>query len=320
MNDKPVPVFRLDSFNLVSFVFRHWKLFLITAIVASVVSVIVSLTLTPLYRSTVTLYPASVLTTGTPQLFSEESVAIGFGDEEATEKILQILMSDSIRDYISKKYDLANHYGIDMDSKYPYSQLSARMNKNIVFRKTRFMSVEIDVLDSDPEIASHIANDIAALIDTSFNSMIKEAGKKYLDVIESQYIIQQGIVKAYEDSLSSGGLWREAVSGYNPVSARNSGVPLRSPGLRPFTPEYIRLSTGHDNSIEELSVLRKKLAEARMDANEDLPYTMVVNHARVAERKAFPDRSTIVILSVLSTLLFVFLVAMLVEGIKREDE
>ena len=39
-----------------------------------------------------------------------------FGDETATEKVLQILKSDIIKNFIVAKYDLMNHYGISKGS------------------------------------------------------------------------------------------------------------------------------------------------------------------------------------------------------------
>lgn len=316
MKNKPLPEFRLDSFNLVTFIFRYWKLFGVTAVVAGVISVAVSLTITPMYLSTVTLYPSSNITAGAPGLFDGESTAIGFGDEEATEKVLQILGSDRITDFIIDRYNLMDHYGIEPDARYRYSQLAAKMDKYITYRKTRYMSVEINVLDTDPEIAAGMANDIAALIDTTFNEMLQEAGRKYLSVIESQYQKQESLVKAFEDSLLKSGIWKQAETGYDPASVRRSGVRSDLRNISPYSPEYLRLSASHELAIEDLGLLREKYTEAKMSAMEQLPYTLVINRARIAEKKAFPDRSSIVIISTLSAILFVMVVMIVLDGIK----
>lgn len=315
MKESRHPGFRLDSFNLINFIFSYWKLFLITGMAAAVISIAVSLTITPMYLSTVTLYPSSNITAGAPGLFDGESTAIGFGDEEATEKVLQILMSDRISDYITDKYNLMEHWGIEPDSRYRYSQLAAKMNKQISFRKTRYMSVEVNVLDIDPELAASMANDIAAMIDSTFNGMLQTAGRKYLSVIESQYNLQAKLVMAYEDSLLQGNLWRQVENGYNPSLARRES--LRVPaGASPYSPDYLRFSISHEMALEELGMLRKKYTEATMAATEQLPYTLVINSARVAERKAFPDRSAIVIISTLSALLFMLVVLIVIDGIR----
>jgi len=316
MKENKYPEFRLDSFNLVTFIFMYWKLFLITGIVSIVVSGAVSFTIRPMYQSTVSLYPSSNINTGVPGLFTGTTSAIGFGDEEATEKVLQILMSDRISEYISTKYNLMDHYGIDPQSRYPRSQLDAKMGKLITFRKTRFMSVEVNVLDRDPEMAASMANDIASMIDSTFIAMLQEAGEKYLAVIESQYHKQEELVISYEDSLLLSGIWSEAITGFNPMSVRASGQLENLSESTPFSPAYIRFSTGHQMALEDLGMLRKKFTEAKMAATEKLPYTLVINHARVPEMKAFPDRSAIIIISTFSVLLFVMLVTIVIDGIK----
>lgn len=318
MKDTKYPSFRLDSFNLITFLFKYWKLFLVTGVASFIISAVVSLTIKPMFLSTVTLYPSSNITSGAPRLFDVEASTIGFGDEEGTEKVLQILMSERISEYIADRYNLMEHYGIDPSSRYPNSQLAAKMEKHISYRKTRFMSVEVNVLDRDPEIAASMANDIAAMIDSTFNEMLQEAGEKYLSVIKSQYEKQGLLVMAYEDSLLQNGIWEESISGYNPSSVRYSGRSVSLNEASPFTPAYVRFSANHQMAIEDLGLLRKKYSEAMMAATEKLPYTLVINRAKVSEMKAFPDRSSIVIISTLAVLLFVLLVMIILDGIKIE--
>jgi capsule polysaccharide export protein KpsE/RkpR len=165
-------------------------------------------------------------------------------------------------------------------------------------------------------MAAAMANDIALMIDSTFIEMLQEAGEKYLAVIESQYHIQEALVMSYEDSLMQSGLWTESLTGFNPLSIRASGLRVSESDAVPFSPEYIRFSSGHQMAIEDLGILRKKYTEAKMAATEKLPYTLIINHAKVPEMKAFPDRSSIVILSAISVLLFVMIVTIIVDGIK----
>jgi len=69
-------------------------------------------------------------------------------------------------------------------------------------------------------------------------------------------------------------------------------------------------------AIEDLGMLRKKYTEAKMAATEKLPYTLIINNAKVPEMKAFPDRSSIVAISTFSVLIFVMLVTIVIDGIK----
>ena len=129
-----------------------------------------------------------------------------FGDETATEKVLQILKSDHIKNYLVTKYDLMKHYGISESARYKYTMLDIRMKRNIVSRKTQYNSIEISVLDTDPKLASTMANDIARNIDTVFNKIVRDAGIKAYAAIEKSYINQLQLIRSLEDSLKMSGL------------------------------------------------------------------------------------------------------------------
>ena len=53
-----------------------------------------------------------------------------------------------------------------------------------------------------------------------------------------------------------------------------------------------------------------------------MPYTLIVDRAVVAEKKVYPRRSTMVIVSILSVLLLVALILFVAEGVKvhRTDD
>ena len=80
--------------------------------------------------------------------------------------MLQILNSDEIREQIISKYNLISHYNIKTDEEFPQTNLIEKYKDNISFSRTEFMSVRIDVLDKDPQVAANIGNDIASLLDS----------------------------------------------------------------------------------------------------------------------------------------------------------
>lgn len=153
----------LNSAYLLTFFYKWRKVLLITCSLAAIVSAIVVWMIPPKYKSTVVLFPAtttsiskSLMTQNTPL----QSDLLRFGEEEDMERMLQILNSGEIRDRIISKYNLADHYRINNDSKYRNSELRKEYENNIQFKKTEFMSVKIEVLDSDPQVAANMANEI----------------------------------------------------------------------------------------------------------------------------------------------------------------
>lgn len=310
--------FNPDSFNLVNLVFRHWKTLLITGSAAVIISAVISLTITPLFRSSVVLYPtANVVELQT--LFGIKSTANElFGDETATEKVLQILKSDNIRNYLIKKYDLIKHYGISAKAKYKYTLLNIKMNKYIISRKTQYNSIEISVLDSDPGIASIMANDIARQVDTVFNQVVKDAGLKTSKAISNSYNEQFKRVKSLEDSLRLISPGRDVSVFVNNLKAGKSNSSWGG-GSGVYSAEYLRLINMFESENENLSAIRSKLTEANMLAEQNLPYTHIINEAQVSEKKAQPKRSLIVLASTLSTLLLMIFLLGLADSVKRHD-
>jgi uncharacterized protein involved in exopolysaccharide biosynthesis len=294
--------FRADSLDLLNIVMKYWKVLVITSAVVVILSASISLLIKPLFRSTVVLYPTTNVIE-TQSVFGLQSNATGlFGDETATEKVLQILKSDNIKNFIVARYDLMNHYGINPKAKYKYTMLDMRMKKYIVSRKTQYSSVEINVLDPDPVLAAKIANDISHQIDTVFNQIVREAGKKESVALSNSYNDQLRKVKSLEDSLHMimpNGSISTVPGNIKAGSSRNSWASVAGQ----YTPEFLRLYNMFEAENESLSAIRNKLTEARMTAEQNLPYTHIINEAKVAERKALPGRTLIVIASLVSSML-----------------
>ena len=171
----------LNSGNLIVFFYKWRKPLLIVTIVAILASVVVSLLIENKYKSTVVLFPTTTSSIS-KALISEHNNGkedvLRLGEEEEAEQMIQILNSDEIRNKIIEKYNLAAHYEIDEDVEYKFTKLQREYENNVTFNRTKFMSVEINVLDHDLDTAALIANDIAAFLDTVKNRMRKEVAIK----------------------------------------------------------------------------------------------------------------------------------------------
>jgi hypothetical protein len=192
-----------------------------------------------------------------------------------------------VRDYLKVKYDLASHYNIKTGEKYPNTVLAEKMDKYLHCTKTSFGSVEIRVRDRDRDIACAMANDMAARADTIFNSLQRSAASVMLYEISRSYEIQDRLVRRYEDTLT-----------------RLSGAAA----LR----VYSTLETENDY----LGLMRGRYLEALAMSRQTLPYTLIVDRAVVAEKKAWPRRSIIVLVSAATVLLLLALVLFVAEGLK----
>ncbi len=285
--------FRADSFDLINFFIRHFRKFLIAGISAAILSAGISLLIKPLYESAVILYPSSNISEAGSMLGEVASRTSLFGDDDATEKLMQVINSEQVRDYLRERYDLARHYDIKPGEKYPNTVINQKMDKYLRCSRTSYGSVEIRVRDRDREIACAMANDMAARADTIFNNLQRNAASVMLDEISRSYRIQELIVRQYEDSLIS-------LSG---------AAALRN---------YSTLETENDY----LGLIRGRYLEALALSSQTMPYTHIVDRAVVAEKKVFPRRSIIVVVSTLSVLLLLTLILFVAEGVKlhRTDD
>jgi len=335
MTEKSPPAFNFESTNLLIYLWNKKKPLITVSVLAFIAAVIVSLTITPKFRSTVIFFPSSstsiskalISTTGG----NSKNDILQFGEEEETERLLQVLYSDEIREKLVDKYNLFEHYEIDPESRYKYTMLYGMMKGNISFRKTEYMSIRIDVLDTDRKIAADMANEIASLLDSTMNRMKKKRAREAYKIVEQEYFSlkdeigeledslkilgklgifnieaqSQGLVELYLDALSRGNRSQvERLEKQINVLAEHGGTFL-------FLTEFL------ENESARLSLLKEKYVEAKVDAEQNLSHTFIVNKGQESEKKAYPKRSVIVIISTLSAFLFTLIVLISIDTIRK---
>lgn len=327
---------RLNSVPLFQFLFKRRKHLIIVALVAIVASAILSAPyfILPLYKSTVVMFPSSSNSIS-KALLSEHADAkqdvLEFGEDEQIEQMLQILKSNYIRDRIIDKYDLFTHYHIDTAGRYKNTRLYKRYESNIRFKRTEYSAVQVVVLDSDAQMAMDIANDIAVLYDSTKNLMKRERAMRAFRIVETEFQKMKQLVKTKEDSLRV--LRKYGVYDYESQSeminrqlameiaaGHQAGVKALEAKLEVlanYGGAYVSLRDALEHDKLQLSELKAKYEEAKVDAMEQLPQKFVVNWAYKAEKKSYPVRWLIVVLSTLSALFLASLLLVLLNSFQR---
>ncbi len=328
--------FNFSSINLILYFYSKRKPLILIASVAAIVSVLISLSISPRYQSTVIMFPTSGISISQALVSTtsdnQRSGILSFGEEEETEQLLQILNSEEIKQKLVQKFNLIEHYGIKEDAKYKYTLLNARMKKNINFRKTEFMSVSISVLDEDPQIAADMANEIAVLLDSAINRMQTKRAKEAFMIVSHEYLLLQDEIKEIENSLTSLGelgvydveaqsvglneAWLEALSEGNTNLANK--LEKQTKILGKYGGNFLFLKKFLQDESLRLSLLKDKYTRAKVDAEYNLPHTFIVNKAEKAEKKTYPKKSLIVIISVFSALLFGIFGLIFIDSIKAQ--
>lgn len=305
------------NFNSVDLLIYIWKKRLIlmgVGLIAGVASIIISLMITPMFESSVIMFPsssASVSKDLLSQNYSGRQDVHGFGDEQQAEQLLQVLNSEPIRSRIIDKYNLLEHYEIEPGDKFPLTRLYETYSSNINFRLTEFMSVEISVMDKDPEYAANMANDIAALVDTVYNSMKKERAREALRLVEREYREAEQKLAVLRDSMS-------LISSQVSKNINTSGNPSNNliQAISENGAHYISMMNLVRYETALVTDLSLKYKEARLEAEQNLSHKFVVEEAFPSEKKAYPKKSLIVIVSTFASLLFALIVLIISDNIR----
>ncbi len=325
---------QFDSTNLLVFLLKWKKQLIIVCGLAAVISAGVSLIIPEKFESTYVFFPAfsSSISKG---VMTEDAGAkndiVQFGEEEQAEQMLQILNSEMIRDRIVAKYQLMSHYEIEPDEDFPQTKLIETWEDNVSYKRTEFQSIEIRVLDKDKNMAAAIANDIAALLDSAKNNMIHQRAKQALQVIEKEYEKMENRMKSADDTLRM--LGEKGIANaekqtemlsqeyYKVLAQGNSGAAKRLKDeldtLGKYGPLQERLSDQREFELERLLLLRAKYEELKVDASQNVTHKFTVNQAWASEKKAYPIRWLIVVVSVMATFVLSLLVIIGLENYQR---
>lgn len=319
--------------DITSLIKSYKKILLLVGIVALIVSTIVSFLIKDKYKSSVILYPttnSSISKAIISETNNGKDDVLKFGEIEEAEQLLQILHSDEIKQKIIEKYNLLNHYGIDENHRYKLTKLNEEFEDNVTFKLTKYLAIEIAVLDYNADTAALIANDIALYLDTVKNRMQKEIAVPAFKIVEQRYYAQKDFIKGLEDSLSA--LRMLGVIDYESQAERLTeqlGIAIvqgktaaanqleeRLKTLSKYGGAYVSIRDQLEFEKKQLTAIHTKYQEAKVDAESILQHKFVVNNAFPAEKKTYPIRWLIVSISTLSSVVLALFLILIINNLK----
>lgn len=327
-----------NAFDLIEFAWSKKWILIILPFLAGVAAFFVSSQMPEKFLSSVILFPAADISISknlveTSSITMDSRDVLSFGDEEEAERLLQILSSAQIRDFIIDKYDLINHYEIDMESKYPYTSLNNKFKANIKSRRTKYMSIEISVLDTEPQTAADIANDIASYIDSTIHRMQQDRALESFYIVEREYksaqkeismlngqiqkIRKLGIVDYESQAAALSEALATSLAKGNQSAARS--IERRMEVLSTHGGDYISLSKELESEIERLGQLKAKYAAAKVNVEQQVPQIFIVDRAEKAEKKAEPKRFNITIITAFTTFILTLLLLLILDIYKTRS-
>lgn len=291
--------------SLVDLLIARWKVFLIVAVIGAAVGTVISLPafMTPKFKSVAVVYPVNTMT---------------YSDESETEQLLQIFESSSVRDSIIEKFDLYEKYDIERGAPSSRYYLLEEFNDRFTVSKTLYESVRLEVYDEDPDLARAMADEMLHRVNEKFNLLANERGRNLARSFKSQMDYQSTVIDSIETMVSTisteKGLVeyeaqsRELVRGY---------VESLRGGSNAFKDEIKNLMSNTRESgsvVRMLQQVSKEAVERRSQIEErylfwreyefrDINYIDIVVSPETPDKKAWPVRWLIVVLSTGAALL-----------------
>lgn len=319
-----------EANDLLGFLWKSRKILIILGILAAIISSIVALIMEEKYLSVVTLYPSKSSSVTFSEIITEDQSVSKFGEEEEAEQMLQILESAPIREKIISEYNLIRHYDIDTSGKFKFTELMETYSDNINFERNNKGAVLIKVLDKSPDTAALIANRIANLFDSTKNAMIHK--RSYTD-----YQIKKEKLQKLNDEMTA---LRDTMSKLTSIGVVTdqayqalTDAMIKSPdqATKDEYKEKLRMTEKYGSVLksfqidaeflaERLATMQSSYEQAEADANASISHKFIVEEAYPAEKKSYPIRWLIVVVSTFSTVFLAIVLLLFYEKFKELKE
>lgn len=307
-----------NNFNLLN-LFYKWKWHLvIIVIIAIVLSAIFSgpFFITPKFKSYAVLYPTNVFP---------------YSDESETEQMLQLIYGRDIQDSLIKIFDLAKHYEIDSTYEYFYSTIQWEFSKNVSIRKTEFESIRIEVLDKDPYVARNMVNEMIRLYNQKVRALHKnkfyEVMINYKQLLDEKRFALDSIQKRIYKLATEYGLldyksqseqvtkgFLRTVDGANASRINTAGVLELKENIEKKGAELLVLTELARSESDGYSEFKLDYDNALLSYNREYTHCSVITKPYVADKKSYPVRWIIVLLSAFAAFVFALIVIAIIEN------
>jgi uncharacterized protein involved in exopolysaccharide biosynthesis len=302
-------------------IFIRWKIHLViivagAAILAAFFSS--SIFITPLYKSFAVIYPSNIS---------------AYADESLTEQMMQVLQSKDIRDSLIVKFDLPRHYGIDPSYEYFTSTLLWEFGQNVKITKTPYDAVIIEVWDKDPKIACDMVNEIMNQYNFKLRGLHKEKFREVVNNYRTVTNYKRNELDSLEQRAHELGVkyglldypnqTREVMRAYlsgGGSGSRGGEVNRLKKNLEEKGGEREMVSNLMIAITKDYSAFKLDYDRAILDLNRNYTYVNVLNKPFIADKKGYPVRWVIVVVSALASLFLALLVIGVIENRRNKPE
>jgi uncharacterized protein involved in exopolysaccharide biosynthesis len=333
--------FNLNSTDIIRLVWDRRRFLVLVVGLAFAISLVGSLFITPLFKSSAIIYPPKA-GQQSKDVFtaSTQSGLTVFGEDDESEQLLQVLSSNALAEITISRLNLMEHWRIDPIDRYARHNALGMFNERVKCSLTKYQSVEVVVMDPNPDMAANIANTITDVADSLTRSIKAQVALKALHALEEQHngalndlnaaedslaaVMAKGVIQIDEQTEQYFKAYAKAVATGNQAAIAN--LEKKIDILKRYGSKYIRLSADIQNLAEQVANLKQSIKVLKVEASQSIPSQFIVDKAIPAQKKAYPKKSIIVIVSTLSTFFFAVVLLLATDFVRntlsrvRKDE
>ncbi len=300
-----------DNQQIFLLIRKHFLHFVIIGVVAVVLSAIFSgpAFITPKYKSSARMYPVNLATMST---------------ESESEQMLEIINSNDIKFRMFDAFRLDEVYEFDKNEPSYLTYMLGEYNSHVSTNKTEFETVEISVMDKDPQRAAAMCDSIISFYNEKVREMHTVKNWEMVQILQNNMKLRiaerdslHEVLKLQREQyriLDFPLQVREVTRGY--MEALSAGRD-NTPGGREIKQLYENLSNkGGDAYMAETHFRKlnstidslKFLYDINIsEATKHITYCFVVEKPIPADKKAYPVRWMIVAVFTLASLFMALL-------------
>lgn len=296
-----------NSLNIFNLILKNIKTLIVVVVITAGLSFAGSFALQEKFKSEAVVYPINMYET------SEES---------NTEQLMQYFLSDDVKEQLAKEFDLYKRYGIDT-----VTEEGGRALFNYLYREnfkaspTLYESIELAVTDPDPKMARKMNAQWIKL-----TNLLIRTNKQYT---MKQYVVNaNAIIKGEQrelDSLSTE--IKKIRSEYNIVDeekqskelgkeiakggALNEKLEKQAKGLRERGSDLGVLKGRIKTTLKAMVEIKEQSYKYLLDSQGEVDFVLYVSNPNLPDKKSYPVRSVIVLMSCFSTALLTVIIVMI---------
>lgn len=307
----------MENFNwhILKLLYKKRKFIIIVTLLGAALSVVLTtpMFIKPKFKSVGTVFPANLAPVS---------------DETPTEQLMQFFSSQEVKMKLFKNFNLAKHYNLDTTSDRLETYYTYMYEENIKISETRYGSIELQVLDTDPKMAQKL---VYGLIDAvnqhiricknskteEFNKMNKyfyENRRRKMDsteIILKKLSAEYGLLDFFIQIEQASKSYYRAIPDGKSEKLETKMKALGEKGV-----EYMTLMEQYKIYMGDYNASKQDYEKGLRDVNKKFTYTTLASTPNLPEIKTFPKRSVFAVVGTLASFIFICLFFIVMDRFK----